>query len=276
MTIPKTTMKGISICTLQKGIAMTSQPTPLVWRFIQFGILILLAPLLCAQGCPTSPPVPDGGGGNGDAVKGAIRVEMVSGATDTNYDIRRAGSNQMVLEHNSAGENIEVPVGTYTLTQYFNADFVYATDVVVTEGNTTTVTLGAVRLVTISGSVDGDFAICSSNGKTVFSSYNHPNLIVTAPAGTFMIKKYFSPNMIYARDVAVTAGQTTDVIMGGLRYNGALYYDIYEDGRLALSYNQPGAIVTIGAGIYTLTEYFNDRNILGTAVIDAGYVTDYP
>ena len=75
----------------------------------------------------------------------------------------------------------------------------------------------------------------------------------------------------------MAAGELTRVIMGAIRYNGTLAYDIYADGALVSSYNEPELIITAPPGTYVLTEYFDDENVLATnVVVTAGQITDVP
>ena len=163
------------------------------------------------------------------------------------------------------------------LKEYFNPSFDYATDVTVVAGEVTSIQMGGIRLVTVEGAADGEYAIWDSTGNTMYASYNEPDIIITAPPGTYTLKEYFNPAFTYATDVEVAAGEVTNVFMGAIRYHGTLDYDIYSGGELVSSYNVPEAIITAPPGTYVLTEYFNDENVLATnVVVVARQITEVP
>lgn len=208
---------------------------------------------------------------------GAIQLVSVDGATDDYYDIYDSTGQTMYSAYNAPNVPITAPPGTFVLKEYFNGDFEFARDVVVVAGEVTTVEMGGIKLVTVAGASDGAYAIYSADGTTVYATYNEPNVITTAPAGTFTLKEYFNDAFTYASDVTVQAGEVTTVEMGAIRYNGTLAYDIYTGGALVSSYNEPGRIITAPPGTYALTEYFDDEHILATnVVVTAGAITDVP
>jgi hypothetical protein len=208
---------------------------------------------------------------------GAINLVVVADASDGYYDIYDATGTTEYSSYNAPNALITAPAGTFTLKEYFNANFDYATNVTVVAGETTTVEMGGIRLVTVGGAADGTYGIYDSAGTTVYASYNEPDVIVTAPAGTFTLKEYFNDEFTYASNVRIRAGEVTNVEMGAIRYNGTQAYDIYVGGTLVSSYNDPGAIITAPAGTYTLMKYFDDDTVLATnVVVVAGAVTDAP
>jgi len=208
---------------------------------------------------------------------GAIEVVTVPNASDGQYDIYDATGATEYSTYNEPNVLITAPAGTFTLKEYFNGDFVYATGVTVTAGEVTTVQMGGIELTTVTGAVDGTYGIYDETGEEVFSTYNDPDIIITAPAGTFTLKEYFNDRFTYGSDVQVIAGEVTTVPMGAIRFNGPLAYDIYVGGEIVSSYNDPQVAVTAPAGTYTLTKYFDDDVVLATdVVVTAGAVTDVP
>ncbi len=208
---------------------------------------------------------------------GGIQLVTLPDASDGTYGIYNAGGETAYSTYNEPNTIVTAPAGTFTLKEYFNEDFTYATEVTVIAGETTTVEMGGIELVTVPGAADGTYGIYDESGAVVYASYNDPDVIITAPEGTFTLKEYFNSDFTYAFDVAVTAGAATTVEMGAIRYNGSLDYDIYVSGQLVSSYNEHGLIITAPAGTYTLTEYFDDENVLATdVVVVAGAVTDVP
>lgn len=208
---------------------------------------------------------------------GAINVVTVADAADGEYDIYDSTGATEYSSYNAPDVLISAPAGTFVLKEYFNGSFDYATGVTVVAGETTTVEMGAVELVTVAGAVEGEYAIYDSTGTTVYATYNEPDVIITAPPGTFVLKEYFNDRFTYASNVLVQAGEVTTVTMGAIRYNGTQAYDIYIGGTLVSSYNEPGDIVTAPPGTYTLMKYFDDTTVLAlNVVVTAGAITDAP
>lgn len=208
---------------------------------------------------------------------GAIQLLTVTNAVDGSFDIYDPTGQTEYSSYNAPSALITAPEGTFVLKEYFNPSFDYAREVTVVAGETTTVAMGGIKLVTVSGAADGTYGIYDSAGATAYATYKEPNVIITAPAGTFTLKEYFNPDFTYASDVAVVAGEVTEVPMGAIRYTGTLAYDIYAGGALVSSYNEAGLIITAPAGTYTLTEYFDDENVLANnVVVTVGAITDVP
>ena len=320
-------------------------------RFVIFQAMLLTAMVYLPGGCPTGTPPADSsgttGGASGSLVLGSLVVEIVADASNTEYDIYDLPGGESVRSYQSANTTIDLQPGLYYLTEYFNADFRYASDVTITAGSTTTVTLGAIQLVTVTdasdgyydiydstgateyssynaanasitapagtftlkeyfngyfdyatnvvvvagetttvemggiklvtveGASDGTYAVYDSGGTVTYATYNEPDVIITAPPGTFTLKEYFNDKFTYASNVQVLAGEVTTVPMGAIRYNGSQAYDIYVGGTLVSSYNEAGAVITAPAGTYTLMKYFDDETVLaGNVVVIAGAITD--
>lgn len=208
---------------------------------------------------------------------GAIQLVTVPNASDGYFDIYDATGATAYSTYNEANAAITAPAGTFVLKEYYNANFDYATSVTVTAGQTTTVAMGGIKLIIVPGATEGTYGIYDSSGTTAYATYNDPNVIITAPPGTFVLKEYFNPDFTYASNVQVTAGAVTEVRMGAIRYNGSMAYDIYSGGERVSSYNDAGAIITAPAGTYTLTKYYDANTVLATGVVvTAGTITDVP
>ena len=206
---------------------------------------------------------------------GGIKLVTVTNASDGAFDIYNATGATAYATYNDPDVIVTAPAGTFTLKEYFNNDFTYASNVQVTAGALTTVTMGGIKLVTVAGAVEGEYAVYDETGTTVYVTRNDPDVVITAPAGTFTLKEYYNDDFTYASNVVVTAGATTTVTMVAIRYNGTLAYDIYTGGALVSTYNDAGAIVTAPPGTYTLTEYYDDQHVLATSVVvTAGNITD--
>ncbi|MBN2446247.1 MAG: hypothetical protein JXO22_05960 [Phycisphaerae bacterium] len=208
---------------------------------------------------------------------GAIELVTVANASDGYFDIYSPGGAVQFASYNEPNVFISAPAGTYTLKEYFNAGFSYATSVVVAEGAVTTVEMGGIKLISVPGSVDANYGIYNRAGTITFASYNEPDIIITAPPGVYTLKEYFNAGFTYANNVQVTAGEVTEVEMGAIRYNGPFSYDIYSGGNLVSSYNDAGTIVTAPPGTYLLTKYYDPDTVLaGHVVVTAGAITDAP
>jgi hypothetical protein len=205
---------------------------------------------------------------------GAMQLVTVPGARWGNYDIYGAAGFNLFSSANDHDTAVTAPPGTFRLTEYFNSHFVYAENVLVNAGETTVVTMGAIQLVTVAGAVDGSYDIYNAAGAVNYAQANDPNDLITAPPGTFVLKQYFNGDFTYAADVAVTAGATTVVRMGGIRYHGTDSYDIYVGGHLASPANDPNVIVTAPPGTYTLYKYFTTDVLVGDVEVTAGAVTE--
>ena len=224
-----------------------------------------------------APDVTIAAGSTTTVTLGAIALVTVADASDGYYDIYDSTGATEYSSYNAANASITAPAGTFTLKEYFNGDFEYATNVVVVAGETTTVEMGGIKLVTVAGASDGTYAIYDSGGAVAYATYNEPDVIITAPPGTFTLKEYFNDKFTYASNVEVQAGAVTTVTMGAIRYSGSQAYDIYVGGTLVSSYNEAGEVITAPAGTYTLMKYFDDETVLATnVVVTAGTITDAP
>lgn len=186
-------------------------------RYLTLASLLLIVPLLSAQGCPstnptppadevTVPPADDGTTPPTDngTVQTGIVLETVAGAINTSYDIKRKPTNELVLSSVAANQTVALAPGSYLLTQAGNSLFAYASEVAVTEGSVTRVTMGALQYM---GTLNYDIF---TNGVRV-SLNNAPTAIVTAPAGLYLLTEHLAPDRILKGSIFVVAGQTTIV-----------------------------------------------------------------
>ena len=98
----------------------------------------------------------------------------MANASDGYYDIFNSTGATKYSSYNAPNASITAPAGTFTLKEYFNRDFDYATNVAVVAGETTTVEMGGVKLVTVAGASDGTYAIYDSAGIVTYATYNEP------------------------------------------------------------------------------------------------------
>ncbi len=209
---------------------------------------------------------------------GAVNVVTVPGSEQTTYDIYEAtGAN--LLDRAETDDIQPVPPGTYVLTAYFNAPLVYADNVVVTAGQVTTVTLGAVELTMGEDWSSLFYDVYAADGTTLLSRPESANELAPLPAGTYVIKDYFNELFTYASGVQVTAGQTTTFAMGAILYTGSeANYDLYDasGNQLLVRPGSQNEALPAPPGSYVLKDYFSD-DVLATAVtVTAGQVTTVP
>lgn len=207
---------------------------------------------------------------------GAVEVRTVSGATFGLFDLYDAGSGEKLSEANDPNVPVSAPAGTYLLRQSFNDTFAYAQNVMVIAGATTTVSLGAIQIESVPGSVGAGYDIFNSTGVTLLSEGHEPNVAVTAPAGTYVLKQYFNESLVFAGGVSVSAGSTRVIRLGAIRYNGSVAFDLYTGTGAAAQSLAAGEIQSVPAGTYWLYEYFTTQLLAGPVVVQEGQITDVP
>ncbi len=210
---------------------------------------------------------------------GAIRVTTVAGSATATYDLYDASGDTLLDQVNDTDEIRAVPAGTYLLKEYFHDQFVFAQDVVVTEGAVTTVALGAINLHSVDGAETAIYDILAEDGQTLLDQVNDTNTIRPVPAGTYVLKEYFNDALVYAADVVVQAGALTERSLGAVRYNGGeAIYDIYDESGEGLldRVNDRGVIRSLPPGTYVLKPYFEDTVLAEDVAVVAGSITDVP
>ncbi|MEP0841664.1 MAG: hypothetical protein HRF43_03005 [Phycisphaerae bacterium] len=265
-------------------------------------VVVMIAGSECGAPAPV-PVVPDqveswnpgttgpGGaaGGNADAATdehaqvgySSLLLDGVASGVGGDFDIYDAAGRELLSGGHAPEQPVAVAPGTYVLTQAGNPAFVFASAVAVEADRLTVVAVGAIRLVLVEGATRGWFDLYDASGRAVLSQANEPDLPVTAPAGTYVLKQSFNEAFTFAESVAVQAGATTTVRLGAVRLEtvaGAAggQFDIYgPDGTVLLAEaNEPDVPVAVPPGTYVLKRYFNDRLVLAAGVtVAAGQST---
>lgn len=213
-----------------------------------------------------------------DVRMGAITLVTVPGGVEGEFEIQDAAGTVTLSDFEEPNMPVTVPAGTYTLMRNNAPGFVYATNVTVTAGSSTPVTMGAIRLQTLPGAVEGEFEIQDATGTLTLSDFEEPNMPVTVPPGTYTLVQNNNPDFVYATDVMVTAGNVTTVTMGAIRYTGATDYEIFDAaGAQVLSdFESPNTNVTVPPGTYVLKENNTDNVLVSNVLAVAGQLTVVP
>lgn len=138
-------------------------------------------------------------------VLGAIDLRTAPDANAT-YDIYDASGQTLLDRVNDANVIRAVPPGEYVLKEYFNEGLVFAAGVIVSPGAVAERTLGAIRY----GGVENSYDIHGADGQTLLvrpASKGEPRSL---PAGTYVLKAYFTDRVLAAQ-VSVATGTTTVV-----------------------------------------------------------------
>lgn len=201
---------------------------------------------------------------DGGAGFGAVLLDAPDGALHTAFDIFDVATGRLVTRGNAARTPAYLPPGDYRLTRYFTSSFAYADNLHVQPNATRTVALGALRVITVPGTSDGEFDIYDAAGVQRLSAANDVNVPLAAPAGTYLLTQYFNRGFVYAHAVTVAAGQTTDLRLGALRVQsvsdaGEVRFDIRDasSGARLSAGNAADRLVAAPAGTFRLTAYNN-------------------
>lgn len=246
--------------------------------------------LITLGGCPPTNtdnggPANDNGTGGaaadgGGEVATGILVTTPLGAAGT-FDLYSGDGQTRLAQAQDMNKVVATAAGTYRLTDYFNAVFVLAPEVVVVAGQVTTVPMGGLRVTTIAGSAPATYDIYSGENDTLLERPNDSDVIVAVPPGTYRLRKYFNDAFVYG-EVTVAAGSVTAVPMGAFKLitpDGAdeASYDVYTaDGQTLLSRpNDDNTVVPLPPGEYRIMEYFSDRLTYTTISVAAGELATF-
>ena len=209
---------------------------------------------------------------------GAINVVTVSGSNEATFDIWDAAGTTLLMQAESDNTILPLPPGTYVIKEYFNADFVWASNVQVVAGQVTTIPLGAFQLKMGADAANPSFDVYAADGLTLLSRPKTANELVPLPAGAYAIFDYFNDQFRYV-NIDVPAGAVTTFEMGAIQYNGSeSSYDIYDATGTKLL-DRPasrGDKRPVPPGTYVLKDYFSDVVLAAGVVVSAGAVTTVP
>lgn len=226
--------------------------------------------------------VGDGSGDSTGTAKTGVRVTTPAGSATALFDVYDATGAELLEQAQGSGEVVELSPGSYRLTEYFSAQFVYAADVVVVAGQVTDVVLGAVLVTTPEGTPEGNYDIYDDTSDTLLVRPASTEIIRPVPAGTYRIRDYFNDAFIYSEGVTVIAGQVTTVPLGAIHVisvdgEGRAPYDVYdESGQNLLDRPSPSdELRPVPPGTYVLREYFNEAfDYANGLVVRADEVTE--
>ena len=111
--------------------------------------------------------------------------------------------------------------------------------------------------------------------------YEDTGVLFPAEPGVYTVKKYFSPQFIWAAGVTVESGKTTRIQLGALEVvtpseivgeSLDLWNETGEE-RLHTPY-ETGQVIPAPAGSYTVTKYFTQEFVWKSpVVVEAGHIT---
>lgn len=134
---------------------------------------------------------------------------------------------------------------------------------------------------TPAGSVTGLYDVYDATGTTQLEAAFGTGEVEELPAGTYVLKRYFSDSFVFATGVTVVAGGVTEVPFGAVNVvtvagSNEATYDIWDAaGTTLLTRAQSdNTILPLPPGSYVLKEYFNDSFVWASSVqVIAGQVT---
>jgi len=251
------------------------------------------AALLAAAACskpepPTAPAAPPPAAAAaeptpsaGTSTPGAqgLLVKPVAGATHGTYSVWDATGEKRLKEHAPADEVVPFPPGRYRLVDQ-TSYLPYAKEAEVKPGATTTILLGALRLLPVEGAANAVYSIYDGTGEKRFREHNEPGAAVSAGPGKYRLSDQTS-YMPFAKDVEVKAGEVAEVRIGAMRLvpvEGAAnaVYSIYDatGEKRFREHNEPGAAVSAGPGKYRLFDQASYAPFAKDVDVKAGETTE--
>lgn len=134
---------------------------------------------------------------------------------------------------------------------------------------------------TPAGSDTGLYDVYDATGTTKLEAAFGTGEVEELPAGTYVLRRYFSDAFVFATGVTVVAGAVTEVPFGAVNVvtvagSNEATYDIWDAaGTTVLARAQSdNTILPLPPGTYVLKEYFNDGFVWASSVqVIAGQVT---
>ncbi len=207
-----------------------------------------------------------------------LEVDTVAGATHSEFDVYAGEVG--VAELLPANEVVALAPGHYSIRRHSESAAIWSSDVEVTDGHVTHLAMGAIRVQRVPGAVASPFSTWTADGRKIIDR-DEPDAMVTAPAGSFRITAMLEPEFVWAQHLVVTAGQTTELRLGGLRVRvpagstdeAFTIYDVAKTHSL-IDYEPVNVIVSVPAGSMTVTRHLEREMEFGTPEIIAGQVTE--
>lgn len=194
------------------------------------------------------------------------------------FDLYDATGKNKLDSYQPVNTLIDLGVGTYTLYRYGSTKHLYAAQVVVQAKKVAVVTVGAMTLTVPAGASEGSyFDVYDATGKEKIESYQPGNTIISFGSGTYTLYRYGNNKIKYAGQMIVKAGELATASLGAMQFNGASYYDVYDEagGVKLQSYQAPNAPVAYPAGTYVLKKYGTVLE-LGKVTVVAGKIAVAP
>lgn len=219
--------------------------------------------LLVAGGCKSAPTL--------------VTVEVPEGVTRSEFSVYQ--DKKPIIEIGYAGKPVEIPPGTYTITRNGSMRWIWARDVKVARGRTTTVRLGAMKVVT--PGVDESISVLDPATNRFVSELDPVNVAFAAPAGTWRPTSYLESTMQFD-DVKVEAGKVSELQLGAIKvtvpegtYDDAV--SVYDETGKTRSERRPiGKPFLAPTGRNRLNSFL-DITVLAEAVeVTPGRIVDVP
>lgn len=186
-----------------------------------------------------------------------LEVDAPAAAREADFDVFDANGTK-IREYQHAGTPVDLPAGTYTITRYMDARYVWAKDLVVADHAVAHVSLGAVRVIPVAGTADARFATLDPSGSPL-SDIDEANAPIAAPEGDLLIADHMSIHLVYAA-VHVSPLAVTDVGLGAIRVHVPAgtddgQFSIWDEAKTSIlrEREERETIVAVGPGSYTLT-----------------------
>jgi hypothetical protein len=211
-----------------------------------------------------------------------ILITAPAGTKAASWDLFIAGSESPLSRAHGTETPVAVEPGTYTVTEYFNAKLPWASGFQVEQGQLTRIHLGAVRVTAPEGTKATNWDLWDAGGENKIDEANGTGEVYPVPAGTFTVKEYFNPRLVWAQAVEVVPGRISEVRLGALHVIApegakATNWDLWQpNGESKIDEaNSNGEIIPVPAGSFQVNEYFNPHFVWADAIeVQPGVVTE--
>ena len=228
---------------------------------------------------PPSAPAPDSPppapASDDDPNAQGILVKPIEGASLGACSIWEENGEKRLRENAPPGEMIPILPGRYRLMDQ-TSTMPFANSVTVKPKETTTVALGAIRLVPMEGAANGVYAIWDATGEKRLREHNEPGSVLSAGPGKYRLtdQSSYTP---YAKEVEVKPGAITEVKIGAIKLMpvegaGLAVYQIHDQtGEKRLrEHNEPGVAASAGPGNYRLSDQTSTMPFARDVAVEAG------
>ena len=205
-----------------------------------------------------------------------ILVVVPEGAFEGAWELWK--DEKRIDDYEDTGVLFPAEPGVYTVKEYSNPQFIWASGVPVETGKTTRVQLGALEVVTPAGIVAENLDLWDETGDERLHTPYETDQVIPVPAGSYTVTKYFTQEFVWKSPVVVEAGHITPVEMGGVKLLSETIssFDLYDgsnDQKLSMA-NDSNKALPVPPGSYTLKEYFSQEVLASGVQVTAGTVTE--